>query len=332
VECRFFADVPANPEIATVRSCLELFNTSVPEAVLAVGGGSVIDTAKAVIAFSSGASDADILANRFDPGATRPRFWAAPTTAGSGSEATHFAVLYKDQVKYSIANQALKPDTVFLDPELVVSCPVSLTLASGADAVCQAVESWWNKGAFGQSRTYALEALDLLLTNLFKSVEDPASLAVRGDMLEGAHLAGRAINLTKTTAGHALSYGLTSTMGLPHGLAVLAVMGPLVEYMDLKHRYFSSSKELDEVFQQFGGSFVPAFLTFREKVLTFPELVHSNMPLPSNRDTAKMLAAGVNVERLSNHPVDLTDKDMSILYQHILSDLVDLHIIKDIEQ
>ncbi|MFH2113875.1 MAG: phosphonoacetaldehyde reductase, partial [Spirochaetota bacterium] len=329
VDFGFFADVPANPELATVKRCLEVFKASAPDAVLAIGGGSVIDTAKAVIAFSSGALESDILANKFNPGTGRPHFWAAPTTAGSGSEATHFAVLYKDNIKYSIANQALKPDTVFLDPDLVVSCPVNLSLASGADAVCQAVESWWSRGATEESRSFSVQALSRLLTTLFRTVEEPRNIPARQAMLEGAHLAGRAIDLTKTTAGHALSYGLTSTFGLPHGLAVLAVMGPLVDLMDARHSFFGTCLDLDTAFKDFGERFVPAFSNFRTRVLSAAGVMTHGKPATSEADLVDTLVSGVNVERLSNHPVALTEADIAEMYQSILVELSGLIMLKD---
>lgn len=321
VDYGFFADIPANPEIATIKRCLKVFTASAPDAVLAIGGGSVIDTAKAVIAFSSGAAESDILANKFDPGTNKPRFWVAPTTAGSGSEATHFAVLYKDTVKYSIANQALKPDVVFLDPELVVSCPTKLSLASGADAVCQAVESWWSKGATDKSRSFAVQALSTLLPALFLTVEEPGNIPARQAMLEGAHLAGRAIDLTKTTAGHALSYGLTGAFGLPHGLAVLAVMGPLVDLMDTRHSFFDSCHDLDTAFCEFGHGFVQAFHNFRTRVLSTAGLLAQPKGTLVDSGLTETLATGVNIERLSNHPVDLTDDDTISLYRSILAEI-----------
>jgi alcohol dehydrogenase len=317
----YFGDVPPNPEIDTVRRCLGLFRASVPDAVVAIGGGSIIDTAKAVIAFASGAAESDILANRFDPGAARPRLWAAPTTAGSGSEATHFAVLYKGGIKYSIAHPGLKPDAVFLDPELTLSCPERLTLASGADAVCQAVESYWSKGGTEPSRAFALRALPLLLGNIFKAADHPESIEARTAMLEGAHLAGKAIDISKTTAGHALSYGLTSRYGMQHGLAVLAVMGPLVDMMATKHGAFTSSAPLDEAFADYGKDFVSGFSAFRHETLNrlkdeerFPARGEGGM-------AAQALAATVNAERLGNHPSALSSGDIVGLYSEILGDL-----------
>ena len=321
IDYGFFADIPANPEIATVKRCLEVFRASVPDAVLAIGGGSVIDTAKAVIAFSSGASESDILANKFDPSTGRPHFWVAPTTAGSGSEATHFAVLYKGSVKYSIANQALKPDIVFLDPELVVSCPVNLSLASGADAVCQAVESWWSKDATDESRSLSVQALSKLLPALFQTVENPGNTQARQAMLEGAHLAGCAIDITKTTAGHALSYGLTFTFGLPHGLAVLVAMGPLVDLMDFQFVFFNPNSDLDIAFKCFGPRFVPAFKVFRSRVLFAAGLVGHSKGRPLDPNLAESLAATVNSERLSNHPINFTEQEIVSLYRTMLFEI-----------
>jgi len=318
----YFSDVPANPEIRTVLRCLDAYRSARPQAVLAVGGGSVIDTAKAVLAFASGATESDILANHFDPLPERPRFIVAPTTAGSGSEATHFAVLYKDGSKYSIANQGLKPDEVYLDAELTLSCPPALTLASGTDAICQAVESYWSRGGTDASRALALESLPVLLENLFTVFDEPGDLSARTAILRGANLAGQAIDVSKTTAGHALSYGLTSRYGLPHGLAVLAVMRPLVRLMDGKYRYFCARGSLDDAFTRFGASFPEAFAAFSEELWSRLDInQRSAVAHDCGRDAVAYLASGVNVERLSNHPVALTQGDLVNLYRSILTEI-----------
>ncbi len=322
IEFIHFGDVTANPETETVLRCATLFRETKPDTVLAIGGGSVMDTAKAVLAYSTGNPEAEILANRFDPTPGRPHFWAVPTTAGSGSESTHFAVLYKDGVKFSLAHPGLKPEKIFLDPLVTQSCPPMLTLSSGVDAVCQAVESYWSRGANPVSRKLALESLPLLLSNIFSAVQNPTNLAFREAMLIGANLAGQAIDISKTTAGHALSYGLTSTFGLPHGIAVLLALGPLVELMDTKYGFFAKRTELDTAFALFGQSFPEAFNKFYgafahalDKKIRFSTTDADTGP------TVAKLCSGVNVERLSNHPVTLSEDDISHLYQTIMGRL-----------
>lgn len=316
-----FSEVAANPDLETVERCGRSIAERKPDLVLAVGGGSAIDTAKGAIAFASGASEEEILANRFDPKNARTRLWAAPTTAGSGSEATHFAVLYKGDAKYSLAHPALKPGLVFLDPDLTASCPPALVLASGADAVCQAVESFWSKGATSESRGYAVAALPVLLGNLLAVSGSAADPKAREAMLDGAHLAGMAIDISKTTAGHALSYGLTARYDLQHGLAVLAVMGPLVRLMSARGA-FSERTALDDLFAPFGPDFPSGLASFRDQVFSrLGSAVRSAAAGDDGPGAVTVLSAAVNVERLSNHPIRLSDRDISGLYREILEDL-----------
>lgn len=317
----FFGDVAPNPDERTVGACLAEYRRSGSDSIVAIGGGSVMDTAKLIIAFSSGAPEADILANRFAIGAGKPPYYAAPTSAGSGSESTHFAVYYKGGQKYSLANQGLKPDTVFLDPELTLTCPRMLTLASGCDAVCQAVESYWSKGANEETRAYSMEALPRLLSNLERAVDQPTDLQAREEMLYAANLAGRAIDISKTTAAHAMSYGLTSRYKLQHGLAVMLAMGPLVRLMDQSYRYFERRSFLDDAFAPYGSRFPEAFLAFRDRALARLDERSASAAKGEGEAAVKELSIGVNAERLSNHPVKLSDGDIHAMYASILTQL-----------
>jgi alcohol dehydrogenase class IV len=321
-EVMHFDGVATNPEVANVSRCAVVLAEWKPDAVLAVGGGSAMDTVKAAFPLAAGFSLDDVLANKFTLAAGRPRFWAAPTTAGSGSESTHFAVLYRDGVKYSIAEPALKPDLVFLDPLLTRSCSPSLALASGLDAVCQAVESYWSKNSTQASRTFSIRALGPLLANIFRAADAPEDLEAGTSMLTGANLAGQAIDMTKTTAAHAMSYGLTSRYGLAHGVAVIVSMRPLVDLMARKYGFFARAGELDQSFSAFGTSFPQAFAAFfGEAWKRLDPAVRAAASSEADLKAAGELAAGVNVERLSNHPVALTSEDIDSLYRIVLGSL-----------
>ncbi|TVR58080.1 MAG: iron-containing alcohol dehydrogenase, partial [Spirochaetaceae bacterium] len=318
----FFVDVETNPSSTSVRSCAELLRAKRPEVVFAVGGGSAIDTAKAAIAYLYADDEDAVFRNRFTVPDDRPIFVCVPTTAGSGSEATHFAVVYRDGVKYSIKHPHLKPDVAVLDPTLTLSCPRELTLAAGSDAVCQAVESWWSNGADSTSRARAVQALSALVPNLIRVADKPDDIDAREAMMTGAYAAGRAIDITTTTAGHAMAYGLTTSFGLPHGLAVLAVMRALVAFMSERSALVEVSRALTPIFSPYGGEFAVAFHALTVEI--FRRIEWSGYPFPRGTDeietAAARLAAGVNVERLANHPVSLDDRAIHDLYKTILND------------
>ncbi|WP_419779871.1 phosphonoacetaldehyde reductase [Maridesulfovibrio sp.] len=194
------------------------------DAILAIGGGSVIDMAKTISLTPESEKELEhVILGQAKIQSTLPLF-CAPTTAGSGSEATHFAVIYMNGKKYSLADQKLFPQSVAIDPQLSASMPPYLTACSGFDALSQAVESYWAQGATDQSRVYAAKAINLILPSLEKAVTEQTP-EIREKMALGAHYAGKAINISKTTAPHALSYYLTSTYGIPHGHAVAIFTG-----------------------------------------------------------------------------------------------------------
>jgi alcohol dehydrogenase class IV len=154
---------------------------------------------------------------------------AVPTTAGTGSEATHFAALYVDGVKHSVGHVSFRPDYVLLDPALSSSMPPRLTAETGLDALSQAIESMWSSRSTDQSLAYARAALELAWGNLEGAVRAPTQ-ANRAAMCTAANLAGRAIDISKTTAAHALSYSITVRHGVAHGHAVALSLGALIEF------------------------------------------------------------------------------------------------------
>ncbi|MBK6992544.1 MAG: iron-containing alcohol dehydrogenase [Chitinophagaceae bacterium] len=177
------------------------------QAILAIGGGSVIDLAKSLI-FQLEKESKHI-----------PFFAAAPTTAGSGTEATQFAVIYVDNKKTSLVSKVLIPQLVILDPALAYSLSSYQTAVSGMDVLAQAIESYWNKSATAESKISAIHAISIWKEYFIDTVLSPEEER-RDKMQYAAYLAGKAINITRTTGPHALSYYLTANHDIPHGHAV----------------------------------------------------------------------------------------------------------------
>ncbi len=196
-----------NVDEAEIALAWNEFSKKTYQVILAIGGGSVIDLAKALI-----------VKNEEDKKPI-PFFVAAPTTAGSGTEATHFAVVYKNKKKISLIDPVLLPQLVILDPELTYTLTPYQTAVSGMDVLAQAVESYWNKNATGESKMHAIQAILTWKEFFSKAVKLPDEKS-REKMQYAAHLAGKAINITRTTGPHALSYFLTANHGIPHGHAV----------------------------------------------------------------------------------------------------------------
>lgn len=226
---RRWSDFDPNPSVDDLRRGLAILRDHDPELIVGVGGGSPMDMAKLLCAFDGvgeRAVESAIVAGSPVEFSSRTLF-LVPTTSGSGSEATHFAVVYIGSDKYSVAGDGLRAAAVALDPGLTLSGSAHQRATSGVDAICQATESLWAVGATDRSRRSARHALGLLLPAIEPFVDDPTPQTARC-MALGSHLAGRAIDVSKTTAAHALSYGITKRYGIDHGNAVALTLGQFV--------------------------------------------------------------------------------------------------------
>ena len=212
-----------NPRVEDVSQLLnQIDNKESYQVIIAVGGGSVIDVAKLLKAFWANPLNLVEHIGCEDDKELHPadlKLIAVPSTAGSGSEATRFAVVYKNKRKYSVEHDELLPNFSVVIPPLLASVPQHVAASSGMDALCQGIESYWSIHSTDESRKLAAEAITLAWNWIEKAVNDRSSDALN-HMAQASHLAGRAINITKTTAPHAISYPMTSYFGITHGHAV----------------------------------------------------------------------------------------------------------------
>jgi len=250
-----------------------------------------------------------------------------PTTAGSGSEATHFAVMYIGDTKYSVAHEKLIPNVAIIDPELHYSQTSYQKAASGADALAQAIESFWSVQSTEESRLYSEKALELVWNNLPKVVHEGDKLA-HLKLAVGANLAGRAINIAKTTAPHALAYGFTKYAGLPHGHAValsLPYFLTLHKNITVKNcndprgtEYVKSlmdkiSKTIDCESDNIEKALLGFFRTLNIEI-NFSQLNISNKKFTE-------LLKNINLERLANNPVKVDLSTIGTLFEFNTSSL-----------
>jgi alcohol dehydrogenase class IV len=225
-----FSGFGENPTLDAAKVGVAQLRDAECDAVVAIGGGSVLDMAKLVNVLSSASEcPQDVIMGRARVSRRCAPLVALPTTSGSGSEATHFAVAYIDHTKYSLASPFVRPDAVIVDPALTASMSPQVTASSGMDALAQAIESHWSIGSTPQSQHYSRQAIRLAMAHLPRAVNAP-SAASRRAMSKASHLAGRAIDITRTTAPHAVSYSLTSYFGVPHGHAVALTLGEFLVY------------------------------------------------------------------------------------------------------
>ncbi len=193
--------------------------------IVALGGGSAIDCAKALLCATPSGGFDELLAlleqgGQLPPGPHKALI-AIPTTAGTGSEVTPWATLWDQAAgrKHSLHQECTWPEAAIIDAELMVSLPAGATLAAGLDALSHALESIWNVHRNPVSMALAVQSARSTLATLPRLMQQPDSLALRADMARAALLAGLAFSNTKTALAHSLSYDITLRHGVPHGLA-----------------------------------------------------------------------------------------------------------------
>ena len=315
VDTERWSNARPNPEFTNLKQGLEVTSGHDPDVIIGVGGGSVLDMAKllAVLHDRTSADVDAVTTGPVDLSTRKVHLILVPTTAGSGAEATHFSVLYRDDVKYSIAGKGLLPDHIVLDPSLVTGGEPEQLAASGLDALCQCIESIWAKGATSQSQESATEGLRVLARSLVSFVRGDGSVAA--DIQWASHLGGHAINTSKTTAPHALAYFLTVRLGVPHGVAVASTLGYFIEHHSASAELNDSSTEnfnlALEIIREVLG------LENGENAVEHFKALFSELGLdgprtywPQDNDSINKWLRSANPQRLGNHPLPLGQAEL----------------------
>ena len=298
-----FYDFEENPKIEDLRRGLSLLRQSHSSLIIGIGGGSVLDMSKLLRFFYSYSGEET--GTFFKKECELLPLVALPTTAGTGSEATHFAVLYKDKVKYSVEHDDILPDVAIVYPPFTYNNPKYLTACTGFDALAQGIEAYWNVNATKESDEYAERAIKLLWSNLPLAVNSPTNL-VRDKVSEGSYWAGRAINITKTTAPHAFSYPFTTYYGYPHGHAV-ALTFPF--FFRLNTSLIEKlEKDIDKTLYSLK---INLLMSLIESNYTILDEYLSNIMLVKKQFLSKndidSVFSGVNETRLVNNPINITE-------------------------
>ena len=313
-----FSGFKPNPSYDEVCEGVELFKKEKCDAILAVGGGSAIDVAKCIKLFSGMPSDAFYLKEEFRD--TGVPLIAIPTTAGTGSESTRFSVIYYEGNKYSVVDDSIIPDYAILDYEALKPLPLYQKKCTMLDALCQAIESLWSVNSNEESRELSRLAINLIRVNKYAFLYENSDESCEKIML-ASNYAGRAINITTTTAAHAMSYKLTSCYDIPHGHAVAVCLLPLFKHMaantdkcrDPRGKEHLSSVLFD-IAKALGTNTIEEGIEAFRKMLSEMEISGSEIP----ENDVEMLSSTVNAEKLKNHPVELDKDTISKLYYEII--------------
>ncbi len=222
-----FSGFTANPVLEDALAGCRVLRAADADLVVGLGGGSAMDTAKLVRVLPPRRAEAVAVlrgAAPLAPDRPIPPLVVVPTTAGTGSEVTRFATVYIEGRKHSLDSPHARPDVAVVDPLLTASCPEPISLSCAFDALAHALESYWSVRSTPESRRLAGQAghgLVEVLAALPKPVDRTrlSALAIQ---------AGRAIDQTRTTVGHAFAYPLTARHGIPHGLAAVLALSRLL--------------------------------------------------------------------------------------------------------
>lgn len=252
-ECEFFTDVEPNPDLQKLESSIKVLKKNYFNTILAIGGGSVIDSAKAILLFLNSPFDNPI-STYFRDGSSfnlkKELFFAVvPTTSGTGSEVTPFSTIwdFKNVKKYSLESKLLYPDLIYLDPEITSTLPFDQTLFPGLDATSHALETIWNRNSDKDSISIAYDSLRLIVNSFPYLLKDLKNLEFRSMMQDASFLAGISISRSKTAIAHSISYPLTSKFNVPHGIACSFTLVSIINFLEERQFEFLDRTLIEEV-------------------------------------------------------------------------------------
>ncbi len=313
-----FSDFAPNPDYESVKKAVALYRSEGCDSIVALGGGSAMDLAKCVKLYAEMNDDEEYINQEIVPNDIP--LTAIPTTAGTGSEATRYAVIYYKGAKQSVTDYSCIPSTVVFDASALTTLPMYQKKATMLDALCHSIESFWSVNSTDESKEYSKEAIGMILDNFDAYIGNKTEGNI--NMLKAANLAGKAINITQTTAGHAMCYKLTSLYGVAHGHAAAMCVRKLMPYMvantdkcvDPRGREY-----LDGIFSEIAGAM--GCNSADEMCSKFNSIFDSlELAIPEHTDEdIKILSESVNPVRLKNNPVGLSSDAIENLYKQILS-------------
>lgn len=236
-EINVFSDVAPDPTQELIDAGVEVALAFQPEWVLAFGGGSSIDAAKSILYFAA------------EKGLTRPHLTAIPTTAGTGSEVTNFAVVTRGSTKLALIDDFLYPDCAVLDPIYTLTVPAKVTADTGMDALTHALEALVSKNATRMSDAMALSAMKTIFEHLSKCYKDGMLVRSRSALLEASCMAGIAFTNAGLGINHSLAHALGGKFHVAHG-RLNAILLPYV--MGFNAQDARARAKYDEVAHELG--------------------------------------------------------------------------------
>jgi len=227
-----FSDIVPNPRAGNVMEGAAVFQEHGCSALVAVGGGSVIDCAKGIGIVSSNHRNITGFEGVDRVGVPSPPLICIPTTAGSSADVSQFAIISDPsrKVKMAIASKALVPDIALIDPETLLTKPPDLTAHTGLDVLTHAIEAYVSNANSPVTDLHALEAIRLITTYLPGAVANPGEIGYRGETMLASLHAGLAFSNASLGAVHAMAHALGGSLDLPHGLCNALLLDAVIAY------------------------------------------------------------------------------------------------------
>ena len=326
VESVILNDLPPEPTYSQAQALVDAYKTSGADFIVAVGGGSVMDTAKLSSLLATEDYTIKDLLDNPSLGKKHVKTLMIPTTAGTGAEATPNAIVAvpEKELKVGIVNDEMIADYVILDAVMIKKLPRKIAAATGVDALCHAIECWTSNKANPFSDLFAMEALDLILNHIESACDDPEAMDAKNKMQIASFLAGVAITASGTTAVHALSYPLGGKYHIAHGVSNAILLVPMMKFNEPVCR---------EKFAQAYDRCVHGehtCKTVEEKsayMIAWMEEIVKHLEIPNSlkefgvpaEDLEGLVKAGMEVTRLLvNNMREVTPDDAREIYQQIL--------------
>lgn len=324
VETVILDELPAEPTYMEAQKLVDQCKQSGADFIMAVGGGSVMDTAKLASILMTDEYGVKELLD--EPGRARKCMGTLmiPTTAGTGSEATPNAIVAvpEKQLKVGIVNTEMVADYVILDAVMIKKLPRKIAAATGVDALAHAIECFTSKKANPFSDLFALQALDMILNNIERACDDPEAMDAKNTMLLASFYAGVAITASGTTAVHALSYPLGGKYHIAHGVSNAILLAPVMRFNEpacrpLLAKAYDRCLKGDAKTEAEKSAAVIQRLEAIVKHLDIPtSLTEFGVP---QGDLEALVASGMEVTRLLvNNLRQVTPEDARKIYQEVL--------------
>ena len=322
-----FYDFETNPKIGDLINGINIFNREKCDIIVGIGGGSVMDIAKSISILATQKGDLEeFIKGEISLKERQIPSIMIPITAGTGSESTHFSVIYINKTKYSLAHNSILSNFVILDPTFTKNLPPYITACTSMDALCQAIESFWSTNSTEESRIYSKRSIELIMPNIKKNINNPDRES-RGKMLIASNLAGKAINIAKTTAAHSISYPLTSYFNIPHGHAVALTLPYFIKYNNnISLENLQDSRGIKFVKDRMNELFdILEVITAdkaKNKLLSIMKEINLETRLSKlgiNWNNINIIIKnGFNPQRMKNNPRVVNEKDLRILIEKII--------------